>query len=81
MTGIRSVREAKINLEAHSFPRNLNSLVHDQEASQHYMLSNTHRKSSGLIFALHDNQILRRNLCECYVRANYTAMTSVDILG
>jgi hypothetical protein len=45
------------------------------------MLSNTRRKSSGLPFALRDNQILRRSLCECFVRRNLCDEYKHDILS
>lgn len=70
MTRFDRSEKENIDLEAHSFPHNSNSLVHDQEALQRCMLSNTHRKSSGLIFAPLDNQILHRSLCGSLVRCN-----------
>ena len=81
MTRFDQLEKAKIKLEAHSSPRNSNSLVHDQGALQHCMLSNTHHKSSGLTFAPRDNQILRRGLCECFVRRIYATSTKTDILS
>jgi hypothetical protein len=66
----RSDRESKDRLEAHFSLRNLDSLVRDQEASQHCMLSDTHHKRPDLIFAARDNQNLRRSLCERIVRDN-----------
>ena len=81
MTEFDQLEKAKIKLEAHSSPRNLSSLVHDQEALRHYMLSNTHRKSSGLTFAPRDNQILHPSLCECFVRRTYATSTITDILS
>ncbi len=70
MTRFDRSEKANINLEAHSFPRNLNSLVHAQEALRHCMLSNTRHRSSGLTFASRDSRILRQSLCKCIVRGN-----------
>ena len=66
----RSDRESKNQFAAHFSLHNLNSLVHDQEASRHCMLSDTHHKSLDLIFAAPDNQNLHRSLCKRTVRDN-----------
>jgi hypothetical protein len=66
----QSDRESRDQFGAHFSLRNLNSLVRDQEASQHCMLSDTHHKSLDLIFAARDNQNLRQSLCERIVRGN-----------
>jgi hypothetical protein len=72
MTGLiylsENLRLRLINVETHSSPRNLSSLVHDQEASQHCTLSDTHHKSSGWTFVLLENQNLRRDPCESFMR-------------